>query len=380
MGNSIFDRWRKRKGEEPKQSVLPEAQGISQPERSADVPNQIDPSRVQDKPAVAGTPQQRSTLEALISGIEPKSNIPSTIDASRMPERPAINNDDNQLMLDDLITKPLTPEEVEARKRAATAVGAVGQLGNLISSYANLAGTTQGTAPMTIPGYQGPNIDSWQDKAIQRQKEYANIMNGLSAQEWEQAYKDREQAYKDREAARAQANADREYQLKADAAAENKRQFDENQKRLREQAEAELKSLDAYRQGQVKANQTRADKTGTTKTDGSGTPNNDTISAGDYEYTFNRREGNSATWKGIYNSIPKDWLAALPYGEQVHYYDSNTDMTRKEQELIIRYAQEHPEFMEEMMNRYPSVLSRKKIGEDEDTFDLSGDNTFDLTK
>ena len=374
MGNSIFDRWRKRKSEEPQQPVsLPEAQGVSQPEQTANIPDQIVPSRVQGKPAVAGAPQQRSTLEALISGIEPKSNIPDKIDESRTSEKPSINKDDNQLMLDDLITKPLTPEEVEARKRAATAVGAVGQLGNLISSYANLAGTTQGTAPMTIPGYQGPNIDSWQDKAIQRQKEYANIMNGLSAQEWEQAYKDRE-------AARAQANADREYQLKADAAAENKRQFDENQKRLREQAEAELKSLDAYRQGQVKANQTRADKTGTTKTGGSGTPNNDTISAGDYEYTFNRREGNSATWKGIYQAIPQDWLVTQPSGEQVHWYDNTSDMTRKQQELIIRYAQEHPEFMEDMMNRYPSVLSRKKIGGEDETFDLNGNDTFDLTK
>lgn len=318
--------------------------------------------------------KKESALQSLIKGVQVPDQGVQTPDKIN-PQQPVLNTESNQAMLDDMITKPLTPEDVESRKRAATSVNAVGQLGNLISAFANLAGTTQGNAPWTIPGYKGPDMESWQDRMEKKQQEYASMMNALSSQDWEQAYKERE-------AQRAQANADREYQLKADAAAENVRQFNENQKRLKEQAEAELKSLDAYRQGQVKANQTRADKAGTSRSSGgSGTPNNDTITSGDYEYKFNRREGNSATWKGLYQAIPQEWLDSFPDSEKVHWYDNNTDIIRKQQDFIIRYAEQHPEYMEEMMNKYPSVITRSRISGGDDTFDMNGgDDTFDLTK
>ena len=200
-------------------------------------------------------------------------------------------------------------------------------------------------------------------------------MNGLSAQDWEQEYKNRQLARQERLDAQAQANADRDFN-------EKRRQFDATLESREKQNAAELESLNAYRQGQVQASQTRADAAANKAAGGgSGTPNNDTISSGDYEYSFNRREGNTATWNGMYQQIPKEWLANVPSGEQVHYYDSSADMTRKQRELIIRYANEHPEWMEEMMAKYPSVLTRRKIGASDDTFDLNANNdTFDLTK
>ena len=304
---------------------------------------------------------------------DPSAKIPGSITPVGPAAQPAISQEDNLSMLDSIISRPPTAQDVERRKRAATSVAAVGQLGNLISAFSNLAGTTGGAAPQTIPGYQGPDIDSWQDRAYQKQLQYANMMNAIGAQEWEQAYKDRQLAMQDDLNRQAQANKDREF-------AEQQRQFDATLAQREKQAKAELESLDAYRRGQVNANQTRADKYqgGGTGRSGSGTPNNDTIAAGDFEYTFNRREGNSATWRGMYQAIPKEWLSQLPNSEQVHYYDSNTDMTRKQQELIIRYAAEHPEYMEEMMNRYPSVLTRKKVQANNDTFNLNSEDTFDL--
>lgn len=364
----LFDNIRNRQARRKEMRVgagLPEAQKISLPEQQTAIPARIDATgKLSPKtaPAAQSAAENLSPLQRVMSGInlpDPQANIPDKITPTGPAAQPAISDTDNMSMLDSMITRPLTPSDIERRKRAATSVAAIGQLGNLISAYSNLAGTTGGAVPQVIPGYQGPDIDSWQERARQRQMEYAQIMSGLSAQDWQQA---RQQAL-DRQ---AQANADREYQLKVDAAKETARQFDENQKRLKEQAAAELESLDKYRKGQVAANQTRADKyQGGGSGSRGGTPNNDTIASGDYEYTFDRREGNSATWKGLYQSIPKEWLNQLPSQEQVHYYDDNADITRKQQELIIRYAQEHPEYMEEMMNRYPSVLSRKKIEKQE---------------
>ena len=150
--------------------------------------------------------KKESALQSLIKGVQVPDQGVQTPDKIN-PQQPVLNTESNQAMLDDMITKPLTPEDVEARKRAATSVNAVGQLGNLISAFANLAGTTQGNAPWTIPGYKGPDTESWQDRMEKKQQEYASIMNALSSQDWEQAYKERE-------AQRAQANADREFKMK----------------------------------------------------------------------------------------------------------------------------------------------------------------------
>ena len=319
--------------------------------------------------------QKKSTLQALMSGVA-EQPTPSSIPApgtriENVPgldtKVPGLDTNDNQTFLDNLIARPLTEEDIERRKRAATAVGAVGQLGNLISSYANLAGTTQGAAPMTIPGYQGPDIDSWQERARQRQMEYAQIMNGLSAQQWEQTFRQQQadQAQKNWEAEQAQKQRNVEDQM-----AFEREKFDYN----KEQDAAELASLDAYRQGQVKANQTRAEKTG-----GSGSrslaPNFDSISAGNYEYKFDRRQGNFSTWNGIYQQLPSDWVATRPFKDKIGYSDSNAVMLSKMQNLINEYAQENPEFMEAMMNKYPSVITRSKINGEEETPATSGNST-----
>ena len=299
---------------------------------------------------------RQSALQSLIAGVQvPAANTPQTtkIDNPQVPEYK-----DNLSMLDNLVNRPLTPEDVERRKRAATSVEAIGQLGNLISAYSNLAGTSEGAAPQQIPGYQAPDLPSWEDRARQKQIEYANIMNGLTAQQWEQAYKDRQLAMQD-----AENKANR--QMKQQAFEEDVRQFNENQQRLERQATEDRKERAEYHKGQVNASQTRADAA-VTKAGSGGVDNEDTISAGGYSYTFNRRKGNDSTWSGMFERIPKDWVASQPLQDCIGYTDSPAAITHKYQVMINRYAKEHPEYMEDMMRDFPGVITRSKNEEDKD--------------
>lgn len=140
---------------------------------------------------------------------------------SAQPVGPQIATGNNMDMLDSLVTKPLTPEEVEQRKRSATSVEAVGQLGSLLSAYANLAGTTQGAVSQTIAPYQGPELQGWEERARQKQLEYANIMNGLEKENFERAFRGEQFQYQKDKDEKAQANTDRSFE-------EGVRQFNEN--------------------------------------------------------------------------------------------------------------------------------------------------------
>lgn len=154
-------------------------------------------------------------------GINPTAKIPSKIDttsgsalqrvlAGAQPGGPQIATGNNMDMLDSLITKPLTPQEVEQRKRSAASVEAIGQLGSLISAYANLAGTTQGAISEDIPTYQGPDAEGWGDRARQKQLEYLSLMNGLERENWERAFRNEELQFEMEQAQQQQQNREQE--------------------------------------------------------------------------------------------------------------------------------------------------------------------------
>lgn len=154
-------------------------------------------------------------------GINPTAKIPSKIDttsgsalqrvlAGSQTGGPQIATGNNMDMLDSLITKPLTPQEVEQRKRSAASVEAIGQLGSLISAYANLAGTTQGAISKDIPTYQGPDVEGWEDRARQKQLEYLSLMNGLERENWERAFRGEELQFEMEQAQQQQQNREQE--------------------------------------------------------------------------------------------------------------------------------------------------------------------------
>jgi len=81
------------------------------------------------------------------------------------PNMPTTQFGSNQQMFDYLLSQQITPEEQAKRERAAAAVGAIGHMGNILSAFGNLAYSGSGAAPQTITPYQGPDTETWQDKA-----------------------------------------------------------------------------------------------------------------------------------------------------------------------------------------------------------------------
>lgn len=166
--------------------------------------------------------QDKSRMRPLPTAqdINPTARIPDSIDtgssalqrvlAGAQPAGPQIAIGNNMDMLDSLVTKPLSPQDVEQRKRSAASVEAIGQLGSLISAYANLAGTTQGAISKNIPAYQGPDVPSWEERARQKQLEYFGLLNGLERENWERAFRGEQLQFEMDEAARQQQNREQE--------------------------------------------------------------------------------------------------------------------------------------------------------------------------
>lgn len=301
--------------------------------------------------------------------IAPTSTLQRTL-AGIQPAGPQLATGNSMDLLDTLISKPLTPQEVERNKRSAAAVDAIGQLGGLISAYANLAGTTKGAVSHDVPVYQGPDTQGWEDRARQKQLEYLSLVNGLERENWERAFRGDELQFRKEQAAQQQANADREHQFRVEAAKESARQFDANQDRMERQHKEELESLDNYRKGQVQASQTRADNSGR-----GATPNVDTFTSGGYEYSFDRRTGNTATISSMFNAIPKDYVSGLPFEERpADYADGLSQANAKRMRVIQKYAEAYPEYAEMLQEKYPSVITRKKVTGGKKDIDYSSDN------
>lgn len=74
---------------------------------------------------------------------------------------------------DEYMTPPITKEEEERRKRAASAVTGIGHLGNVLSSFANLA--FAGEAPsQKLPTVADPKLQSFSDRLMAERQKYAS--------------------------------------------------------------------------------------------------------------------------------------------------------------------------------------------------------------
>lgn len=297
---------------------------------------------------------------------ETVSPLSKVLDGVPQPQNPTIDTTDNISMLKSMIERPLTPDEVDKRKRAATNVAAVGHLGNMLSAYANLFGTTAGAAPQTLPGYQGPDVQSWEDKVRQKTIEYASIMNGLDRDEFERNMKEAQWANTlDRQKVEDERwnktfNANQEQRAAENTFRQEQFEYNKERDKINDQfRKEENKSLDNYRQKQAEANQTRANNSGSRS---GGTANNDTFIAGDYEYKIDRRNGNTAFRHQVFNSIPDEFIKLLPPEKRpTNYVDSPSQIASKELDIITRYAELNPDWAEQLSEKYPSVITRSKI-------------------
>lgn len=90
----------------------------------------------------------------------------------------------------ELYENPITPEEEEKRKRAATAVEGIGHLGNVMNAFSNLIFTGKGAPSQELPKVPD-EIQAFEDRMAEKRRMYANGMMGAKArdlQDWKDAY------------------------------------------------------------------------------------------------------------------------------------------------------------------------------------------------
>lgn len=99
-----------------------------------------------------------------------KANIPGTKIDLEKPERATTYQD----LYTQYMKKPLTPEQEDQRKRAATAVNGIASFGNIANAFANLIYTGKNAPNMTLPKYQGADLQAFSDKAADARRMYAD--------------------------------------------------------------------------------------------------------------------------------------------------------------------------------------------------------------
>lgn len=118
----------------------------------------------------------------------------------------------------ELYENPITPEEEEKRKRAATAVEGIGHLGNVMNAFSNLIFTGKGAPSQELPKVPD-EIQAFEDRMAEKRRMYANGMMGAKArdlQDWKDAYamKRQEAIDKRNEALDKQKSQINEYNIK----------------------------------------------------------------------------------------------------------------------------------------------------------------------
>lgn len=90
-----------------------------------------------------------------------------------------------------LYEKPITPEEEDRRKRAASAVEGVGHLGNVLSAFSNLIFTGKGAPSQELPKVPDSRLQTFEDRIAEKRRMYASGLMGAKArdlQDWKDAY------------------------------------------------------------------------------------------------------------------------------------------------------------------------------------------------
>lgn len=149
-------------------------------------------------------------------------------------------------------------DEKNKRKRAATAINAIGHLGNALSAVNNMVWSGQHAPSQTLPTINNNMVQAYEDKYGARRKDYLNAIHAGRAadlQEFNQAY--------------SRFNADRQYKLEKDKMAQGQERWNKTFKHTKEKdnkeinlkeeaneiamtnANANLKRANAYATGRV---------------------------------------------------------------------------------------------------------------------------------
>lgn len=126
------------------------------------------------RPELATTPLVQPEIAGSRNPVAPAVDNDNTIVPQANVGEPQLNDYQwSRRFFDEYMTPPMTKDEEERRKRAASAVTGIGHLGNVLSSFANLA--FAGEAPsQKLPTVADPKLQSFSDRLMAERQKYAS--------------------------------------------------------------------------------------------------------------------------------------------------------------------------------------------------------------
>jgi hypothetical protein len=171
----------------------------------------------------------------------------------------------NTQFVKDLYGKDLeSVDEKNKRKRAATAINAIGHLGNALSAVNNMVWSGQHAPSQTLPTINNNMVQAYEDKYGARRKDYLNAIHAGRAadlQEFNQAY--------------SRFNSDRQHQLAKEEMAQKQERWNKTFKHTEEKDNKEIKlkeEANKIAMTNANANWTRANAYATGRVDEDGNP------------------------------------------------------------------------------------------------------------
>lgn len=258
---------------------------------------------------------------------------------------------ENQDIFEKYFTQPLTPEQMEKRKRAATAVDAVGHLGNLIQSIGNAANTDRNAPSLSSPMWEGAGtaVRDFEDRTKRAQDAYIDGLVGAKSRDRALYDRDYNRIWQEQQAriAQEQFNAKLAATKEESAAklAETERHNKEMESYNKTRADAALNNSQA---SQTRANAAAA--TAAAKAAGAGTKVNRStkkMSINDgagktYEVDMNKV--NDDTLRQFYNRIPQEFISS-DRKYSVPNYVTPTEAKSSRIEAIMAYAEQNPNYL-----------------------------------
>lgn len=153
--------------------------------------------------------------DASVNGNTPKPN-----DSVEEPKRSDFSS--NIDMLDQLMVSPISAEEEERRKRAASAVEGIGHLGNVMNAFSNLIHVRRGAPNQELPTVPTSDLDKFEDRVRDNRARYMQsrmMLENADKSEYQNAW-DRWNAKQQQDLANERYNREWEYKLENDKKAQ----------------------------------------------------------------------------------------------------------------------------------------------------------------
>ena len=256
---------------------------------------------------------------------------------------------ENQDIFNKYFTKPLTPKQVEQRKRAATAVDAVGHLGNLIQSIGNAVNTDRNAPSLDNPMWEGAGtaIRDFEDRTKRAQAAYIdglagakNADRGLYDRDYNRIWQEQQARIRQEQWAK-ELEADKEETAAKLAETERHNRAMEGYNETR--ANAALNNSQASQTRANAAAASAAAKAAGTNVNRSTKKMSINDGAGKtYEVDMNKV--NDDTLRQFYNRIPQEFISS-DRKYSVPSYVTPTEAKSSRIEAIMAYAEQNPNYL-----------------------------------